>query len=368
MMVKQDTLDFMAKAVEDICAGEKWVCFGAGQTFRSFIDRNCIQTSRLPLPAYVCDNNSGIWGTKICGVAVCDPRRLLGEGYEKTIIVTTTVLPLSCMEDLIFKLERYYFPVFSARQIDSYLYFVHHRDEIEEVSRLLEDQRSKDLYNGHWQQSILGNVNYTSLYSANAYWGNDLFPHLETGWEVLYAGAFDGKHIDRALKNNHEIIFHGFEPNRHMYELLLEKYKNQRQVKLYPYALGSRTEKLHMDVGTPLAANIVSGDTRAGAQIEEVLGRTIDETIAGRLDYIALDIEGYEFEALEGARKTIQQYRPMLGICVYHKISDYVDIPLKIRQLNPEYKLFFRHHSSTPFESVVYAIDERRTVAGGNLG
>lgn len=366
-MVIQDTLDFMANVVEDIRAGKKWVCFGAGQTFRGFIDRNCIQTSRLPLPAYVCDNNSGIWGTEIYGVAVCEPQRLLGEEYDKTIIITTTVMPLSCMEDLIFKLERYYFSILSARQIDSYLYFIHHKEEILQVHRLLEDQRSKDLYASHWQQSILGNVNYSSLYSANAYWGNDLFPHLETGWEVLYAGAFDGKHIDCALKYNEGIVFHGFEPNRHMYELLLEKYKDRKQVKLYPYALGKRNETLRMDVGTPLAANVVRGDIRPGAQIEEVLGRTIDETIAGRLDYIALDIEGYELDALEGARKTIQQYRPMLGICVYHKISDYVDIPLKIKQLNPEYNFFFRHHSPVPFESVIYAIDKRRAITGGNL-
>lgn len=367
-MVKQDTLDFMGKVVADICAGKKWVCFGAGQTFRSFIDRNCVQTSRLPSPAYVCDNNTGIWNTEICGVTVCDPRRLLGEEYEKTIIVTTTVLPFSCMEDLIFKLERYYFSILSARQIDSYLYFVQHKDEIEEVSRLLEDQRSQQLYMSHWQQAILGNVNYASLYSANAYWGNDLFPRLETGWDVLYAGAYDGKHIDRALANNEEIVFHGFEPNRHMYELLLEKYKDRKQVKLYPYALGSRNKTLHMDVGTPLNANVIQSEARAGAQIEEVLGRTIDETIAGKLDYIALDIEGYELEALEGARKTIQKYLPALGICVYHKISDYVDIPLKIRQLNPGYKLYFRHHSTVPTESVIYAMDKRHIAAGGRLG
>jgi FkbM family methyltransferase len=77
-------------------------------------------------------------------------------------------------------------------------------------------------------------------------------------------------------------------------------------------------------------------------------------------DFIKMDIEGSEIEALKGARDTISIQAPRLAISIYHKASDLWEIPLLIKNLNPKYKLFIGHHSFFWAESVVYAKQEER--------
>lgn len=71
---------------------------------------------------------------------------------------------------------------------------------------------------------------------------------------------------------------------------------------------------------------------------------------------IKMDIEGAEQEALVGARKTIQTYRPKLVICLYHKPEDLFEIPLYIKSLNSDYNLYIRQYSNTKYETVCYAV------------
>ena len=71
----------------------------------------------------------------------------------------------------------------------------------------------------------------------------------------------------------------------------------------------------------------------------------IDTVLQGsRASYIKMNIEGSEVAALEGARKTIEQYQPRLAIMGYHKTSDLWNVPLKIKELNQNYKLFLRSY------------------------
>lgn len=76
-----------------------------------------------------------------------------------------------------------------------------------------------------------------------------------------------------------------------------------------------------------------------------------------RVDFIKMDIEGAEMAALEGASRVIREFKPRLAISGYHKPEDLWEIPRKIKELNPNYKLYFGHHSPVQWESVFYAVD-----------
>ena len=82
----------------------------------------------------------------------------------------------------------------------------------------------------------------------------------------------------------------------------------------------------------------------------------VDEKKIERVDFIKMDIEGAEPKALLGAEKTILKFRPQLAICIYHCSSQYIDIPLYLINLLPNYKFHVRHHDKGFSETVLYAI------------
>lgn len=103
-----------------------------------------------------------------------------------------------------------------------------------------------------------------------------------------------------------------------------------------------------------------------GSRINEV-GDQIVETVAldeylkdKRVDIIKMDIEGAEMEALKGAQNIIRKNKPCLTLSVYHKPEDIIELPLYAHSLNPDYKIYLRHHTYGIFDTVMYAIDKNR--------
>jgi hypothetical protein len=89
----------------------------------------------------------------------------------------------------------------------------------------------------------------------------------------------------------------------------------------------------------------------------EVSVETLDSLPIETPTFIKMDIEGSEKAALEGARKLIARDKPKMAICVYHKPNDLWELPLYIKELAPEYKIFMRHYSlRSAHETVAYAV------------
>jgi len=74
-----------------------------------------------------------------------------------------------------------------------------------------------------------------------------------------------------------------------------------------------------------------------------------------KIDYIKMDIEGCELDALEGAIKTLKKFRPKLAISVYHKDQDIYEIPLYLNSFNLGYKFFLDHFTIHREETVLFA-------------
>jgi hypothetical protein len=74
------------------------------------------------------------------------------------------------------------------------------------------------------------------------------------------------------------------------------------------------------------------------------------------VDFIKMDIEGSELNALKGAQNTIRKYKPILAICLYHRKKNLLTIPKYIHSLCPEYKFYLRAHSKFSQEIVLYAM------------
>ena len=76
-------------------------------------------------------------------------------------------------------------------------------------------------------------------------------------------------------------------------------------------------------------------------------------------NYIKMDVEGAEKEAIWGARKTIKKYKPNLAICLYHKPEDLWEIPLLINEIEPNYEMYLRVHEDLCLSTVLYCIPKK---------
>ena len=65
----------------------------------------------------------------------------------------------------------------------------------------------------------------------------------------------------------------------------------------------------------------------------------VDNLQLDRVDFIKMDIEGAERQALEGARRTIQRFHPRMAICTYHMIDDPVVVPEVALNIQPDYRV-----------------------------
>jgi len=73
------------------------------------------------------------------------------------------------------------------------------------------------------------------------------------------------------------------------------------------------------------------------------------------VDFIKMDIEGAELEALKGAEETIRSCRPKLAISVYHSLHDFWTIPKYIDKLGVGYRFSLRHFTIHHEETVLFA-------------
>jgi FkbM family methyltransferase len=75
---------------------------------------------------------------------------------------------------------------------------------------------------------------------------------------------------------------------------------------------------------------------------------------------IKFDIEGFEPEALAGARETIRRHSPILAVSAYHQQSHLWEIPSAIQNIRDGYRYFLRPHGSEGWDLVCYAIPPSR--------
>lgn len=147
---------------------------------------------------------------------------------------------------------------------------------------------------------------------------------------------------------------YAFEPDASNYELCV---KNMGKfgsdvVKMFDKGTWSSSGKLCFSATADGSSHVSeNGD----ASIDVV---TIDEAVAGRekVTFIKMDVEGSELESLKGAKNTIMKDKPKLAICIYHKPEDMITLPMYIKELNSNYKLYLRHHSNGAGETVLYAL------------
>lgn len=167
----------------------------------------------------------------------------------------------------------------------------------------------------------------------------------------LDGGAYDGNTVKQAASALPVTRTYAFEPDLANYaRLTTEVATLDLPIVTYPCGLSNATAWLAFagDHGEASAISLEGNNRILCVRLDDCL---INEPV----DYIKLDVEGHEVAALAGAKQIIARDRPVLAIAAYHRWDDLWRIPLFIRSLVPDYRIFYRIHEHNTFESIFYA-------------
>ncbi|TQR46404.1 FkbM family methyltransferase [Paenibacillus popilliae] len=222
------------------------------------------------------------------------------------------------------------------------------------VYSMLADEQSRHVFYERINYCITGNREHLIPLKSEApqYFESDIIV-LSKEEIFVDGGAFTGDTLEIFLEQTggkYKKVY-AFEPEVLKHKPFLDKYGQSANIELIPCGLWSQKDQLPFS-----AQGSVSSGLSANGNIE-IPVISIDEVLQGEpVTFIKMDIEGAELEALKGAERTIREYKPKLAICVNHKPLDIVQIPMYLKQLVPEYKLFMRHYSDGFCETVCYAV------------
>jgi FkbM family methyltransferase len=170
------------------------------------------------------------------------------------------------------------------------------------------------------------------------------------GGNVVHAGAGFGDFLP-ALKDCNRVF--AFEPNPLMYKCALQAtiLNNLTNVSLYKSALGENNCKSSLknidDTGLEMGPRSEIGE---GIIIDMI---KLDGFFSEKIDLIHLDLEGYEFEALKGAKELIKRDKPIIVLEIDAKAVDYNNF---MRSINyePYKQLIYNSNEQMVFVNTVY--------------
>ena len=121
---------------------------------------------------------------------------------------------------------------------------------------------------------------------------------------------------------------------------------------------------VHAAVHNGCGTLFLAGDGAAGASVlhasgVEVPAISLDEFFRTndlkRVDFIKMDVEGAEKNALEGAQEIIRTWLPKMALSAYHRADDLICIPEHIESIAPgRYTFRLRHFSNCLYETVLF--------------
>jgi FkbM family methyltransferase len=167
-------------------------------------------------------------------------------------------------------------------------------------------------------------------------------------------GAFVGEILDFAHERNFVVTtYYGFEPDPINFEKLVLRVKALPETipgTVFPLGVAEKSKQVRFSADGTLGAAI----STHGETVIQVA--SLDEVLVNQpINYIKMDIEGAEMDALVGSLSILKKNKPNLAISIYHKPDDLWEIGLWLDELNLGYKFAIRQYGHQCFDTVLYA-------------
>lgn len=225
------------------------------------------------------------------------------------------------------------------------------KDEILHASRLKEkDPKGFRLYStpdgDYWvPEGSEYSLPYNLAEQARDIYGRD-GNGVKAGDVVLDCGANVGTFVRYCLKRGAKKII-AIEPAPENIEVLRRNFVKEIEegrVVVYPKGVWDKDDflELHTDPHNSAADSFVIEKKDWGV-VEKVPLTTIDKLVPelqlDKVDFIKMDIEGAETNALQGGMETIRKFQPRMAISVYHQPDHPKRVPQLVKQALDKYQV-----------------------------
>lgn len=232
-----------------------------------------------------------------------------------------------------------------GNELFDFKFYEQNREKIKAARELFSDEESKNVYDSIINYRLSGKIEYLSRHTTDIC---DVMKTVLNPENYIYSmdlGAFTGDTAISLLsyaKNIKKII--AVEPDQKNYAKLLKNAGCDERIEPYFAAAWNKFETLMFSKGGGRAMK-----KSAEGKTVEVAAVPSDSLLAGRaVDFIKIDVEGSEYEAIEGCVSGIKKYSPELQIALYHRSRDIFEIPILIHKINADYKMYLRRFASVP--------------------
>lgn len=239
----------------------------------------------------------------------------------------------------------------------SYDFLAAHQEDYTRAYNIMQDKKSKDCFIAYLNARINGNCDYiyNHVDCDYNYFDNDIWKitQNETFADV---GAYTGDTIELFLKvskNQYNHVY-AFEPSPLNYKSLC-KYASANGINsctYYNLGLWNEIGKKYLFAESG-EESILSDDNGA----HEINVATIDSILSDKsITLLKINTFVGNREILEGAQNILKKDSPKLAITVGFDERAIMQLPILIKQINPDYKIYFRYHAGMPARLILYAI------------
>ena len=353
----------------------EYVLYGAGQLGKSTLEGLTKLGKKVLCFA---DTTASKWNTNFNGTIVLSPEKAVEKYCEKAVFI-----PTICLAHVDYVFLKKQLTALGARNIRSFhelfyafpktfLPYYHFcapeqlaekKENIIEAASLFNDEMSMQHFLSYLVFSMAPHSSTLSPPNPNGYFDPLINNWLNTNTVFLDCGAFDGDTVERFIKysNNDFKKIIAFEPDVKNFSKLEKRISDLsnaggvQRIFAVNKAVGQSSEFLKL-AATGSEGSLISED--GNVEVEVICLDKFLPEIATKDEqfYIKLDIEGFEKEAIKGSKNMLNNGRSSICACVYHLPEDFYEIPLLLKSINPDFRLYFRLEGEDTMGSVVYAV------------
>ncbi len=239
-------------------------------------------------------------------------------------------------------------PVFGEGLFDKE-YFAENYSKFEQVFNMLCDSRSKLVYYNIIKYKLTGDIillkecetDVTEAYK------NIISPEKNSVYCDI--GAYNGdtlrEYISYAGEN---ITAYCFEPDERNFRKLSDYADILKNTKVNLVNAAAWNENCELTFYSRSGRNSAHTTAHNGLKAKIVKAVRADSCINERVDFINIDAEGSDANAIEGLSGVIEKCHPTISCAVYHRNEDMFALPLLLCEKYGKCKMYMRHFPYVP--------------------